>query len=96
MKLNITIEATPKELREFLGLPDVQPLQDEMMQLMRENMLKGGAGFDPAALMKPLMTGPLSAQNVEALQKLFWDAFRKAMPTMASPVKSEDGKGDGG
>ncbi|PWV64813.1 DUF6489 family protein [Plasticicumulans acidivorans] len=78
MKLNVNVEATPQELREFLGLPNVQPLHDEMMALIRENMMKGANGFDPVSLMKPFLANSMQVQSVEALQKLFWDAFNHA------------------
>ncbi|WP_347279466.1 DUF6489 family protein [Plasticicumulans sp.] len=78
MKLNVNVEATPQELREFLGLPNVQPLQQEMMEIIRENMLKGVQGFDPVSLMKPFMAGAMPVQSIESLQKVFWDTFNKA------------------
>ena len=36
MKINITMETTPAEFREFLGLPEVQSLQAEMIEKIRE------------------------------------------------------------
>lgn len=78
MKLNVNVEATPQELREFLGLPNVQPLQQEMMEIIRENMLKGVQGFDPVSLMKPFLAGSMPVQSIENLQKVFWDTFSKA------------------
>ena len=90
MKINITIETTAQEMRDFLGLPDVQPLQDEMMRVIRDNMQKGVAGFDALSLMKPLLPVPLPA--MEALQKAFWDAFvRAGKPegSAANPVTDE-------
>lgn len=76
MKININVEATAQEMREFFGLPNVQPLQDDMIQVIRENMQKGVAGFDAMTLMKPLL--PTQIQSMELLQKAFWDAFAKA------------------
>ena len=76
MKLTVNVDATPQELREFFGLPNVQPLQEEMMEMLRERMLKGAAEFDPAVLLKPIL--PPQMQSVETLQKAFWDAFAKA------------------
>ena len=77
MKITVNIDTTAQEMREFLGLPNVQPLQDEMMEKIRDNMEQGVAGFDPVTLMKPLLP-PQMQQSVESLQKAFWDAFRKA------------------
>ncbi len=82
MKVTIDIEATAQEMREFLGLPNVQPLQDEVLSQMREN-LKKGVSFDPSLLLQPM-------QSVEAMQKLFWEAF-----TRSGADKSDKG-GKGG
>ena len=76
MKINISIDATAEEMREFLGLPNIKPLQDDMMQSIRDNMEKGTTGFDPLNLMKPLF--PAQMQSMEMLQKAFWDAFQKS------------------
>lgn len=73
MKIRFDIEATPQELRTFFGLPDVETLQQEMLQAVRERMLQGAAGFDPAALLKPFL--PAHLQSIETLQKAFWDAM---------------------
>lgn len=76
MKINISIDATAQEMREFLGLPDIKPLQDEMLQAIHANMQQGVTGFDPLNLMKPLF--PAQLQSMEMLQKAFWDAFQNS------------------
>ncbi len=73
MKITFDIECTAKEARQFLGLPDVEPLQQEMMDKIREQMLAGAAGFDPASLMRPFM--PEHLQSMEAMQRAFWENF---------------------
>lgn len=77
MKITVNIDTTAQEMREFLGLPNVQPLHDEMLEKIRENMEKGVIGFDPLTLMKPLFPAQ-AQQSMEGLQKAFWDAFSKA------------------
>ncbi len=42
MKVKIDIECTPEEARQFMGLPDLTPMQNEWMQKMQS--LSGGAG----------------------------------------------------
>ncbi len=76
MKVTVNIEATAQEMRDFLGLPNVKPLQEEMIKIMRKNMEKGASSFDALKLMQPLF--PAQMQSVEMLQKAFWDAFSKA------------------
>ncbi len=74
MKIKFDIEATPQELRSFFGLPDVEPLQQEMMNIVRRNMSAGMEGFDPVALLKPWL--PPHLHSLEGLQKSFWQAFQ--------------------
>lgn len=76
MKINISIDATTEEMREFLGLPNIKPLQDDMLKAIRNNMQQGVAGFDPLSLMKPFF--PAQMQSMEMLQKTFWDAFNES------------------
>ena len=71
MKIHFDIDITPQELRTLLGLPDVEPLQQEMLEILRRNMAAGVEGFDPVALMKPWL--PPHLQSLEALQKLWKD-----------------------
>ena len=78
MKINVSIEATAQEMREFLGLPNVQPLQDEILQAVSDNLKKGVAGFDALNLIRPLL--PSQFHSMELFQKAFWDAFAKKTP----------------
>jgi Family of unknown function (DUF6489) len=94
VKIKLDIDATPKELRDFFGLPDVQPLQDEMLATLRERMLQGAAGFDPATLLKPFL--PEHLQSVEAWQKSLWEAFgRSATGASAGHKEKPDHKPTG-
>lgn len=73
MKINMEVDATPEELRRFFGLPDVQPLHDEMLNMIRERMQQGMEGYDPMSLMSASL--PSHLQNMEGMQRAFWEAF---------------------
>lgn len=73
MKINFDIDVTPQELRTFFGLPDVEPLQKEMLDIVRHNITSGMEGCDPVELMKPWL--PQHLQTLEAFQTL-WKAFQ--------------------
>ena len=73
MKINITMETTPGEFREFLGLPEVQTFQAEMLDKIREQMQAGAEGFDPLSLMRPFIAPNL--QSMEAMQRAFWNGL---------------------
>lgn len=84
MKIQFDIDATPQELRSFFGLPDVEPIQQEMMEMIRRNMQAGMVGFDPATLLKPWL--PNHLQTMEAMQKAFWEGFTKSGTDTENPV----------
>jgi hypothetical protein len=73
MKFNIELDVTPEELRRFLGLPDVAPLQEELMNKLKERIDSGMTDYDPVKLMEPFLTGNL--KSFESMQKLFWNAM---------------------
>ncbi len=88
MKIKIDIEATPQEIRSFFGLPDLEPLQREMVDIIRKNMSAGIEGFDPMTVMKPFIF-PEQSQAFSALQKSFWNAM---MGGHSSSHKSDENK----
>jgi hypothetical protein len=73
MKIRVDFDVTPKELREFFGLPDVQEIHEEMLAELKERWKAGAEGYDPAVLLKPLLPGQM--QMFEALQKSLWKGF---------------------
>ena len=78
MKVHFDIDITPQELRTLLGLPDVEPLQREMLDILRRNMAAGAEGFDPVVLMRPWL--PPHLQSIEAFQKLWKDFQARQSP----------------
>ena len=81
MKINVTMETTPAELREFLGLPEVQQLQAEMIDKIREQMQAGAEGFDPLTMMRPFIAPNL--QSMESMQRAFWNGLSAMATTTA-------------
>ena len=77
MKINVTVDCTPKEAREFLGWPDVEPLQREMMDKMSQMMTEGVSGTDAMNVMRPFIAP--NVQAFEAMQKAFLQAFQSGM-----------------
>lgn len=79
MKVRIEMDMTPEEARAFMGLPDVAPLQQQMMEEMRGRMRAAFDAGDPEAMMKAWM--PFSgagagggAEAFQKFQKFFWDS----------------------
>jgi hypothetical protein len=73
MKITINVDCTPEEARTFMGLPDVAPLQEAMLEQMKAQMQKAAAAMDPEAMLKTLF--PLQSDAMAELQKNFWGQF---------------------
>lgn len=79
MKLDITVDLTPEEARKLMGLPDVEPLQREMMELMRDKMLENMSEMsDPDIFFKKVF--PIGVQGMEQFQQMFAEFASSASP----------------
>ncbi len=76
MQIKISVDATPEEMRRFFGLPDVAPLQEEMIQRIQEKIRAGDEGFDPVTLMQTYLVPNVG--TLEAMQKAFWESLSAA------------------
>lgn len=52
MKVTIDIDCTPVEARQFMGLPDIEPLQKAVLQEMEKRMMAEMERFSPESVMK--------------------------------------------
>jgi hypothetical protein len=52
MKVNVEIDCTPLEARQFFGLPDVQPMQNAVMDRLQQQMVSNIEKVSPEALMQ--------------------------------------------
>lgn len=73
MKVTVNVDCTPEEARAFLGLPDVQPLQEAVMAQMQERMMSSLKSMDPEVLLRTW--GPMGLNNLEQIQKFFFAQF---------------------
>lgn len=89
MKISIDIDCSPEEARSFLGLPDVAPMQQALMQDMQKRMTKALDGMEPEALLKTWL--PASFQGWEEMQKNFWSQMTR---TAAGSSRKKGGKED--
>ena len=85
MKVTINIDCSPEEARTFMGLPDLGPLQDSMLEQMQTQMQKAVAAMDPATAFKTLF--PMQSEGFGDLQKTLWGQFMGSMGTAAKPDK---------
>jgi hypothetical protein len=69
MKVNVEIDCTPLEARQFFGLPDVSPMQVAVMEKLQHQMLANIETVTPEALMKSWFT--FDPKLAERFQDMF-------------------------
>ena len=70
MKVTFNIDCTPEEARRFMGLPDVTPLQDKMMEELEKKTQENIRSLDPETFIKTWM--PMTMESWGEMQKMFW------------------------
>lgn len=73
MKINVEIDCTPQEARTFLGLPDVQPMQEKLLAELQERMAANLRAMEPQEMMKLWL-----APGVEGFGALYESFMRMA------------------
>lgn len=63
MKLSIEVDCTPEEARRFLGLPDVSPLNEHLVEEMKKRLESNMAMLSGDELMKSWMAFGAGAQE---------------------------------
>ncbi len=69
MKISLDIDCTPEEMREFFGLPDIQPLQQALMKEVQERISTNIKAMDAKALIETWL--PATLKGFEQLQQMF-------------------------
>jgi hypothetical protein len=82
MKITIDIDCTPQEARSFLGLPNVEPMQDALVQQMQERLSHYLDATDPDTLLRTWF--PSGLEGLGKLQEQFWSQF---LGSTAGPPK---------
>lgn len=78
MKVKFDIECTPEEARRFMGLPDVEPMQQALMSELEEKMRENMNAMDPETMLKTWL--PATIQGWGEVQKMFWDQMGMGNP----------------
>ncbi|MFC0241439.1 DUF6489 family protein [Rhodopseudomonas telluris] len=69
MKVNVEIDCTPDEARAFFGLPNVQPMQNAVMDKLQQQMMSNIEKVSPEALMQSWFT--FDPKIAERFQEMF-------------------------
>jgi hypothetical protein len=81
MKFRVEAECTPEEARSFLGLPDVTPLNERLVQEMSTRLTSNIAMLQPDELMKSWMS--IGGQAQEQFMRM----MSTAAAGMGAPTK---------
>jgi hypothetical protein len=68
MKISIDIDCTPAEARQFLGFPDLEPLQRAAMKEIEKRMMAEFERYSPEGLIKTWLS-PLNSDWMQDLMK---------------------------
>lgn len=74
MKVTVEVDCTPVEARAFMGLPDVTPLNEQIVAEMQARLTSNMSMLAPEELMKNWMAFGVGAQ----------EQFRNLMATAVS------------
>ena len=69
MKVNVEIDCTPLEARQFLGLPDVAPMQTAVMERLQQQMISNIDKVSPESLLQSWFT--FDPKIAERFQDMF-------------------------
>ncbi len=69
MKVTVDIDCTPEEARAFLGLPDVKPMQEQLMREVQERMAANIRAMEPEAMLRTWL--PATLKGFEQIQEMF-------------------------
>lgn len=83
MKFTVNVECSPEEARRFMGLPDVTPINDKLVEEMGKRMEANIALMSPETMMQSWMSVGTQAQD--AFVKLMTSAAGAAGPPRAKP-----------
>lgn len=88
MKVKFDIECTPEEARKFLGLPDVAPMQEKLMQELQERLEENIRAVSAEELIRTWM--PATMQGLGDIQKMFWQQMGMAGGSTDSQSKKDE------
>jgi hypothetical protein len=69
MKITMDVECTPEEARAFLGLPDVKPMQEQLMREVQDRMTANIRAMEPEAMLRTWL--PATLKGFEQMQEIF-------------------------
>jgi uncharacterized protein DUF6489 len=92
VKLTIEVDCSPEEARAFLGLPDVQPLNQRLVDEMQTRLSANLSLLSPDELLKNWAALGVGAQDSSASS---WAPLSTSASAAAPPRRSRAGRDKG-
>ncbi|MBL8639477.1 MAG: hypothetical protein JNK24_03880 [Alphaproteobacteria bacterium] len=71
MRFEVNVECTPEEARQFFGLPDILPMQKDLMDMVSRRLSENIQTMEPDKLVKTWL--PAMFQSWSDMQQNFWN-----------------------
>jgi hypothetical protein len=78
MKFTINVDCTPAEARKFIGLPDVAPMQERLVEALEKRLRDNIEKLDSETLIRTWL--PATIQSLSELQRVFWNQMGATQP----------------
>jgi hypothetical protein len=69
MKISLDIDCTAEEARKFLGLPDVEPVQETLLKEVQDRLTASIKAMDPKSMLETWL--PATLKGFSQLQEAF-------------------------
>ncbi|MFO1069585.1 MAG: DUF6489 family protein [Geminicoccaceae bacterium] len=89
MKFNIVVDCSPDEARRFLGLPELAPMQQRVLEAMEKRLVDAIAATDTATLVEQWM--PLGLKGLDQWSSM-WSQLAQAAAGAPPKAKGKPGK----
>ena len=92
MKFNIEIDCTPEEARHFMGLPEVAPMQQRLIEEMEIQLKKTVHEMDGRAMLDQWL--PVGIKGVEQFQSMWTQLAAAAAGVQRNRKPQDEGGAD--
>lgn len=83
MKIKLDVDCTAEEARRFLGLPDVQPLQEALLKEVQDRLSANIKAMDAKTMIETWL--PATLKGFEQLQQMFMAQMTGSRSNKKSP-----------
>jgi hypothetical protein len=84
MRFEVNIDCTPEEARQFFGLPDLLPMQQDLMEMVSRRLSENIQTMEADKLIQTWL--PAMFQGWSDMQSHFWNQMTHMGGKMSNPM----------